>query len=232
MIQQLIDDLRVYFEAKSSLTQEEQTLLNRLQDGYFPITSVHRDDLASKGFDVRKISDGDMRELAKKMANDYCEQLFWDSMEIIAEDCLEFSKFPKCPLCNEKYTTFDSQNNIYCCESCGQKWNEDLYVLTQFPDDTSCFKQEDLGYPSAESQDNNARYVPEYEYIKQYQKKPEPNDCFKPVQWPESQQYLPGGNRASTLNEPINDEFGIADFGVNAVWVPLCNLKSKKINNQ
>lgn len=230
MIQQLIDDLRVYFEAKSSLTQEEQTLLNRLQDGYFPITSVHRDDLASKGFDVRKISDGDMRELAKKMANDYCEQLFWCSMEIIAEDCLGLPKFPECPSCNEKYVTFDLQNEVCHCECCGQKWSED-YTLVEDPVETDQLP-DDLGYPSSEARNKNARYVQEYDYIKQYRKKPETNNYYKPIQWPESQQYLPGGNHASTLNEPINDELGIADFGVNAVWVPLCNLKNEIINNQ
>ena len=43
---------------------------------YFPITSVHRDDLEGQGFDVEKISDDDMQNLAEKMADDYCEQLF------------------------------------------------------------------------------------------------------------------------------------------------------------
>ncbi|MCO7114688.1 hypothetical protein NIB75_26480 [Bacteroides uniformis] len=33
---------------------------------------------------MEKISDDDMQNLAEKMADDYCEQLFWPSMEIIA----------------------------------------------------------------------------------------------------------------------------------------------------
>jgi len=32
-----------------------------------------------------KITDGMMREIARKMADDYCEQLFWDHLPIIAE---------------------------------------------------------------------------------------------------------------------------------------------------
>lgn len=232
MIQQLIDNILAYFEAKSSLTQEEQSLLNRLREGYFPITSIHRDDLASKGFDVRKISDGDMRELASKMADDYCEQLFWSSMEIIAEDCLGLPKFPECPSCNENHITFDLQNEVCHCECCGREWHEDLYVLVKSPDDTTYFEEEDLGYPSSGNQDSNARYVPEYEYIKRYKKQPEPSNYFKPVQWPESQQYLSVGNDASTMNELINDEDGVAEFGSNAVWVPLCNLNTEKTNNQ
>ncbi|MCO7112345.1 hypothetical protein NIB75_06585 [Bacteroides uniformis] len=39
---------------------------------------------------MEKISDDDMQNLAEKMADDYCEQLFWPSMEIIAGEILEF----------------------------------------------------------------------------------------------------------------------------------------------
>ena len=41
--------------------------IRELNAGDFPITSVHRDDLEGKGFDVKKISDNDMQNLAKKM---------------------------------------------------------------------------------------------------------------------------------------------------------------------
>lgn len=51
----------------------------------FPITSVSRDDLDAKGFDTSEVDDATMERLASKMADDYCEQLFWSSMEIIAE---------------------------------------------------------------------------------------------------------------------------------------------------
>jgi len=51
----------------------------------FPITSVCREDLEAKGFDVSEVDDDTMERLASKMADDYCEQLFWTSMEIIAE---------------------------------------------------------------------------------------------------------------------------------------------------
>ena len=51
----------------------------------FPITSVSREDLEAKGFDVSEVDDATMERLASRMADDYCEQLFWTSMEIIAE---------------------------------------------------------------------------------------------------------------------------------------------------
>ncbi len=51
----------------------------------FPITSVCRADLESIGFDTTTVDDATMEELAEKLADDYCDQLFWSSLEIIAE---------------------------------------------------------------------------------------------------------------------------------------------------
>ena len=51
----------------------------------FVITSVSREDLEEIGFDTSEVSDETMEYLAKKLGNDYCEQLFWSSLEIIAE---------------------------------------------------------------------------------------------------------------------------------------------------
>lgn len=51
----------------------------------FPITSVCRADLESVGLDTRAVDDETMRHLAGKLADDYCEQLFWVSLKIIAE---------------------------------------------------------------------------------------------------------------------------------------------------
>lgn len=52
---------------------------------YFEITSVSREDLSSLGYDVTNISDEDMERLASKMADDYLDQLFWCSLDIIAQ---------------------------------------------------------------------------------------------------------------------------------------------------
>lgn len=53
---------------------------------FFEITSVHRDDLERLGYDTSKVSDQTMEKLATKMSDDYLEQLFWTSLDIIAED--------------------------------------------------------------------------------------------------------------------------------------------------
>lgn len=63
----------------------------------YKITSIHRDDLVKFGFDVENITDAQMEKLASKMGDDYCEQLFWPSAEIIA-DILEFPKTRICQL--------------------------------------------------------------------------------------------------------------------------------------
>lgn len=114
-----------------------------------------------------------------------------------------------------------------------QPLHDDRYVLVEFPADATYFEENGIGYPSFESRDNGARYVPEYEYIAHFKKNPPTNAYFKPVQWPESQPYLfpdepdDATGAVDTLNEPIDDEKGRADFGEQAVWVPFCNLESR-----
>lgn len=227
MVQQILDEMRAYLEAKTLPTEQEQTLLQRLNEGFFPITSVSRENLQAYGFETRSITDEQMRDLAKKMANDYYEQLFWSSMEIIAE-ILEFPQYPRCPVCGWRHVYFNERANMLCCERCGQEWHEHRYVLVGTTENVSYFEKKYIGYPSSGSRNNGARYVPEYDYVTLFRKLPEPDKCFMPLRWPEAQPYLfpdkPDGSLDS-LNEPIKDDCGIEDFGENAVWVPLCNLK-------
>ena len=58
----------------------------------FKITSVTREDLEMGGFDTTNITDAQMEELARKMCDDYLEQVFWISLDIIAEDAMGFKK--------------------------------------------------------------------------------------------------------------------------------------------
>ena len=51
----------------------------------FVITEVSREDLEEIGFDASKVSDETMERLARKLGDDYCEQLFWTSLEVMAE---------------------------------------------------------------------------------------------------------------------------------------------------
>ena len=58
----------------------------------FEITSVTREDLESRGFDTTNITDEQMERLAQKMCDDYLEQMFWISLDIIAEDIIGIPK--------------------------------------------------------------------------------------------------------------------------------------------
>ena len=58
----------------------------------FAITSVCWADLESAGFDAKNVDDDTMKELASKMANAYCDMVFWIDLEILAED-LEIKKY-------------------------------------------------------------------------------------------------------------------------------------------
>ena len=228
MLQQLLDDLRGYFEAKSSLTTQEQELWDRLKKADYPILGLQDDDLAQKGFDFRRITDEQMRQLAQQMTADYCKEDYWERLENTADE-LQLPRYPRCPACGHNGVVFDETREMMLCEICDQTWHEHLYVLVEFPDDATYFEENNIGYPSFESEDNGARYVSEYDYIQRFEQDPPANAYFKPMQWPESQPHLfPDEPNESTdaLCEAINDEKGRADFGEQAVWVPLCNLKN------
>ena len=94
MSRQLTEDLYQYFEQKTNPTPDENYLLARLTDElpYFPISHICRDDLEGKGFDISNVTDSDMSRLADKLGNDYHEQLYSISMEIIAEDSIGIPK--------------------------------------------------------------------------------------------------------------------------------------------
>ena len=51
----------------------------------FVISEVSREDLEELGFNTSEVSDENMEYLAKKLGDDYCEQLFWTSLKITAE---------------------------------------------------------------------------------------------------------------------------------------------------
>jgi tellurite resistance-related uncharacterized protein len=105
--------------------------------------------------------------------------------------------------------------------------DEENYVLVEFPENSLPFENDEIGYPCFNSEDNGARYVPIMEYVKQREKYPEANTLFKPVMWPDSQNYL-GETSIDHLCEAIEDEKGLADFGPQAIWVPLCMLNGEQ----
>jgi hypothetical protein len=60
-------------------------------EDYFAISRLHKDDLEHIGYDTSRVDDCAMKKLASKLGDDYCEQLFWGNLPIIA-DALEIPK--------------------------------------------------------------------------------------------------------------------------------------------
>jgi hypothetical protein len=126
MRQQLLEDVYQYFSEKENPTQEEKDLLVRLSSDlpHFHITSVHRDDLEQEGFDVTNVTDEQMIDLADKMADDYCDQLFWGSLTVIAGEIMGIPRKtdPRCPECGGYRVEEDGDGSFYC-ETCDHEWN-------------------------------------------------------------------------------------------------------------
>ena len=60
---------------------------------FYEITSTCKDDIRSMEYfteeQIQSLDDRDMERIASKLANDYCEQLYWSSLKIITEYVLE-----------------------------------------------------------------------------------------------------------------------------------------------
>ena len=90
-----------------------------------------------------------------------------------------------------------------------------------------------MGYPCANTDNSNARYISNTITCASSSRRPMPIVTSQPSNGPESQKYMPGedvdqendDDSILALNEPINDEKGLEYFDTGAVWVPLCNLE-------
>ena len=100
------------------------------------------------------------------------------------------------------------------------------YVLVEFPEETTYFEGNDIGYPSYEAEDNGARFVSESDYKDYFGKEPDKNQIHIPVQWPESQELMEDP-KFEEYTEAVMDEKGLNDFICPAYWVSLCYLKDK-----
>lgn len=229
MKRSIIEDLHQYFEQKENKNGAEVSFLNQLTEElpYFQITAISREDLAQRGFDVDEVNDEDMRELARKMESDYCEQLYWESMVIIAEQGLELPRHI-CPKCGKGADRYDPSNNSCDCRFCGNSWKliepTGRFVLVEYPEDSKFFSGCEVGYDCYHSEDNGAMYVPEHFYTAHTSTEPDANKLFIPVTWPESQEYFELKYEKKSifqLCEPIEHGKAFDDFGSQAIWVPL-----------
>ena len=86
----------IQFPQNPFIQPKEEVNKDKSFDKLFPITSISREDIIHAFAEsdileqvkerVKKMDDSDMINLASKLADDYCEQLFWDSLRTLFED--------------------------------------------------------------------------------------------------------------------------------------------------
>ncbi len=62
---------------------EDVTFPERMED-YFEVSFLSREDLEEMGFDAEKVTNKQMEQLAKKIGEEFCEQLYWTSLKSFA----------------------------------------------------------------------------------------------------------------------------------------------------
>lgn len=240
MNRKLLEDLHQYFEQKDNKTGAETSFLNRLAEElpYFQVTATSRDDLQRQGFDITDVDDEDMRELAKRLESDYCEQLYWISLDIIAQQGLDIPKHI-CPFCGKTADSYDESDKTFYCNSCSNSWEKleptGRFVKVEHPDNSKFYSECEVGYYCYNSEDNGAMYVPENFYKAHENKEPLERRIFVPVQWPESQQYFELQHESAkkfSLCEPIEHGKSFEDFDSQAIWVPISLIKKEQNGNK
>ena len=222
MTREAINEIIDYFQLKGSLTPAEESILATVmqQKDRFPIAYLDRRALDRHGYDSSTVSDDDMVNLAALMGDYYCDSRFSGDLE---EACNheDIEMLPTCPKCGSTKISTDALHQGSLCGHCDMEWG-DRFVLVEYPEDSIFFEDRNIGYHCANSEDNDARYVTEYDYIAYFHKKPSVNSYFRPVCWPDSQKYLELTDNTLALCENINDEEGLGAFGPSAIWVPEC----------
>lgn len=196
----------------------------------FPVVSITKQELEDNGFDTTKLDESDMLIIADKIKGALSDTGYQDILNIVAEECMNIPRKINtyCPMCKRKHVGYNHSIQKYECYSCGQTWDDSLYVLVKYPEDTLDFENKAIGYPCFTSEDNGARYVKDFEYINMFKRKPKPEQYFCLVQWPNSQPYLELPPENQQQCEPIiYDEKAISDFGGSAIWVPFSLIETQ-----
>jgi len=97
IIMEALEDYRKDFKDDKDKMHEIDCALKCLESDLsvldcFPVTYLSKDDIIHAFPDnpevkeiVNNLDEIDMRDLAFRLGNDYCEQLFWESLRIIFE---------------------------------------------------------------------------------------------------------------------------------------------------
>ena len=94
IILEALHDYRKWCKDEPNKLQEIDLAINSVNQNqeFFPITSVCKDDIFHIFGDdseakeiIKKMDDEDMKILSSELSDDYCEQLYWDSLKTLVE---------------------------------------------------------------------------------------------------------------------------------------------------
>ena len=208
-----------YLLSKSSLRQEEQDILNKINEdlNYFPRGVLHRDDLIGYGYESYQLPDEEIGDIANRLGSDAWEQLSITSVPIIADHL----KFPvvTCPVCSSSGNDeIVCDGKMWSCQNCPSSWSVMKYVLVDcchIPTDYQCKLSV---FPK--KIDKYKLYIPISEYWKLFSQEPSLEDIFHVV-CSNVESDIEEFTDEHYLLENIEDEKGIKIFGENAYWVSL-----------
>lgn len=226
---QLKKQLYQYFSAYENPTDQEKEFVRQITESleWFDMPGINRNDLKSYGYNISEIPDNVIEDITDRLDSAWRENTLYIDLPIIA-DAVDAPKrsTAKCPECLKDKMVFNIESMRLECLHCGKEIDvseDNLYVLVEFPDDTSYFQEKSIGYPSYESQDNRARYVLYNDYVEHFKKEPQDNQYYKPVRYPESQKFM-DDPKFDGYSEAIEEQKGVDDFGCAAYWIPVCYL--------
>lgn len=109
----------------------------------FVITSLHRDDLESRGFITDDVTDEQMERLAGKMGDAHCDGGYWIDLDILAED-LEIPKRTQLEM--DRKLAKSMLENKFECPHCLHQFTEKqiMYNLSDADDNQKCPKCNNL----------------------------------------------------------------------------------------
>ena len=141
-------------------------------------------------------------------------------MEIIAGEILSFPKVKQkdiiCPKCNSENIRYDIHESRFHCGECSQAWDDKLYALVEFPEESAPFEEEGTGYPAWEAGTTGRFTCPRKTIYAIPANLPNGTSVTVPCVG-----RTPRNTWGTKGCEPIQDENGIRDFGTSAYWVPL-----------
>lgn len=217
-----LEKLRLYLSSKETLNIEEKALLGQIRDdlNYFPISVLHRDDLIESVYDGHLADDNTLVTMAKKMGEDYWEQLSSVQIPIIGDVCK--IPIPACPLCGEQPRYEDG---YWYCENvdCQREWSYMKYAWITYSEETAFLFGYDIGFISDTSRSNNmSLFLPIDLFRMHFGKSPDKENIYQifKIEDADDVEQL---SEQGYIVEKVSDSKGLERFGQKGYWMSCYN---------